>query len=664
MRSTWMAGDFGVIARNISGDAEAFIARLAIPAGSRVLDVACGTGNTAIPLARSGCIVTGVDIAPNLLVQARERAAAEGLSAPSTRATPSSFPTPTPASTPSPPCSAPCSPRAPNSSPPRLARVLKPGGLLAMANWNPASFSGQMFKVGSKHAPPPPGIAPPVLWGDDATVRQRLAAGFTNIQTELIPIDFDLPMDPAGAVAFFRQYFGPTQVAFSRLDAPGQAALAADLDRPLVRRQRRPRPHHPHPHPQRVPASHRHPQIDPTIFLSETSLPSRTLRQSLSLPTIVLMPTEPIRTAVLGYGLAGRVFHCPFVHAVPGLELSAIVVGNPERAAAAAAAYPSARIVATTAAEAFADPAIDLIVVGTPNDTHVELATAALKAGKHVVVDKPLAGSSADARALITLASAQKKLLAPFHNRRHDGDFLTVRKLLADGTLGRVVQVLSHYDRFRPLQRPNTWKESGAGNGLLFDLGPHLVDQAVALFGSPTHITASVRRDRDKTDIEDAVDIAFDFTVNWPRPALRVPRHHARRRSQPRASASTAPTAATPRPASTRRRPRCSAARARPRSARRSPGSPSPNPPGAPSPSPPSARNPSSSSAPSTPPSPATTASFTPTSATLSSASRRSPSPQRTPSAPSASSNSPSNPAPKPALCPSTSPDTTFRLSS
>ena len=225
------------------------------------------------------------------------------------------------------------------------------------------------------------------------------------------------------------------------------------------------------------------------------------------------MPTEPIRTAVLGYGLAGRVFHCPFVHAVPGLELSAIVVGNPDRAAAAAAAYPSARIVAT-AAEAFADPAIDLIVVGTPNDTHVELATAALKAGKHVVVDKPLAGSSADARSLITLASAQKKLLAPFHNRRHDGDFLTVRKLLADGTLGRVVQVLSHYDRFRPLQRPNTWKESGAGNGLLFDLGPHLVDQAVALFGSPTHITASVRRDRDKTDIEDAVDIAFDFTVN------------------------------------------------------------------------------------------------------------------------------------------------------
>ena len=220
----------------------------------------------------------------------------------------------------------------------------------------------------------------------------------------------------------------------------------------------------------------------------------------------------PIRTAVLGYGLAGKVFHCPFVHAVPGLELTAIVVGNPERAAAAAAAYPQARIV-PTAAEAFADPAIDLIVVGTPNDTHVELATAALQAGKHVVVDKPLAPSSAAARTLIELAAAQQKVLAPFHNRRYDGDFLTVRKLVTDGTLGRVVKVISHYDRFRPLQRPNTWKESGAGNGLLFDLGPHLVDQAIALLGSPTHITASVRHDRDQTDIEDAFDIAFDYTL-------------------------------------------------------------------------------------------------------------------------------------------------------
>ena len=110
-----------------------------------------------------------------------------------------------------------------------LARVLKPGGTLAMANWNPASFTGAMFKRGSRHVPPPPGVPPPVLWGDGPTVRQRLAASFANIRTELIPVDFDLPMAPAGVVDFFRKYFGPTQVAFSRLDETGQAAFAADL---------------------------------------------------------------------------------------------------------------------------------------------------------------------------------------------------------------------------------------------------------------------------------------------------------------------------------------------------------------------------------------------------------------------------------------------------
>jgi SAM-dependent methyltransferase len=111
-----------------------------------------------------------------------------------------------------------------------MARVLRPGGLLAMANWNPASFSGQMFRVGGKHVPPPAGIAPPVLWGDEAAVRERLEPHFSEIRTELIPIDFDMPTNAAGAVAFFRKYFGPTQMAFSRLDEEGQAALASDLE--------------------------------------------------------------------------------------------------------------------------------------------------------------------------------------------------------------------------------------------------------------------------------------------------------------------------------------------------------------------------------------------------------------------------------------------------
>ncbi len=230
MRSTWMAGDFGVVAKTISAGAEDFVGRLPISPGSHVLDVACGTGNSAIPLARLGCIVTGVDIAPNLLVQARERAAAEGLTATFDEGDAEQLPYPD--------ASfdavvtmfgAMFAPR-PELVASELARVLKPGGLLAMANWNPASFSGQMFKVGGKHVPPPSGIAPPVLWGDDATVRQRLAPHFSQIETQLTPIDFDMPTNPAGAVAFFRKYFGPTQVAFSRLDEPGQAALATDLE--------------------------------------------------------------------------------------------------------------------------------------------------------------------------------------------------------------------------------------------------------------------------------------------------------------------------------------------------------------------------------------------------------------------------------------------------
>ena len=230
MRNTWMAGDFGVVAKTISAGAEAFIQRLAIPAGKRVLDIATGTGNLAIPLARSGCFVTGVDIAPNLLAQARERATAEGLTAQfdegdaealpyadaSFDAVVTMF-------------GAMFAPR-PELVAKEMARVLKPGGLLAMANWDPAGFVGQMFKVGSKHVPPPPGVKPPVLWGDDATVRERLSGGFKDVRTEIVPILFDMPFDAAGCVNFFRTYFGPTKTGFSKLDEAGQRALAADLE--------------------------------------------------------------------------------------------------------------------------------------------------------------------------------------------------------------------------------------------------------------------------------------------------------------------------------------------------------------------------------------------------------------------------------------------------
>lgn len=229
MRSTWMAGDFGVIARTIADGAQAFAKRLHLPPGARVLDVATGTGNVALPLAAAGCTVTGVDIAPNLLEQARERAAAAGLSIQFDEGDAEALPYPD--------ASfdvvvtmfgAMFAPR-PALVAAELARVLRPGGVLAMANWNPESFSGAMFRTGGKHAPSPPGVPPPVLWGDPDTVRDRLNAGFAGIQTELVPIDFNLPMPPTGAVDLFRTYFGPTKMAFARLDEGGQAALASDL---------------------------------------------------------------------------------------------------------------------------------------------------------------------------------------------------------------------------------------------------------------------------------------------------------------------------------------------------------------------------------------------------------------------------------------------------
>ena len=225
-----MAGDFGVIAKTISGGAERFVDALEITPGMRVLDVATGTGNLAIPIARKGAVVTGVDIATNLLVQARERAKTEGLEvrfdegdAEALPYADGSFDMVVTM------FGAMFAPR-PVMVAEELGRVLRQGGKLAMANWNAAGFSGQMFKVGSKHAPGPPGIPPPVQWGDEAIVRQRLGPYFVNIKTEIVPVKFDLPMPPAKVVEFFRQYFGPTQMAFKRLDEPGQKAMASDLE--------------------------------------------------------------------------------------------------------------------------------------------------------------------------------------------------------------------------------------------------------------------------------------------------------------------------------------------------------------------------------------------------------------------------------------------------
>ena len=230
MRATWMAGDFGMVAKTIAAPADGFVSQLPVTSGIRALDVATGTGNVALPLARRGAVVTGLDLVPDLLRQARERAAAEGLQiqfdegdAEAMPYADASFDLVTTM------FGAMFAPR-PALVAAELARVLKAGGTLAMGNWNPASFTGKMFRVGAKHVPPPPGIAPPVLWGDPATVTERLFPYFTHIETAIQPIEFHFSDSPAAAVAFFREYFGPTKMAFSRLDAAGQAALQADLE--------------------------------------------------------------------------------------------------------------------------------------------------------------------------------------------------------------------------------------------------------------------------------------------------------------------------------------------------------------------------------------------------------------------------------------------------
>ncbi|ADW68411.1 oxidoreductase [Granulicella tundricola] len=226
-----------------------------------------------------------------------------------------------------------------------------------------------------------------------------------------------------------------------------------------------------------------------------------------------------IGVGVIGFGLATKVFHAPFVSAVPGLKLKAIVQRSGDEAAQA---YPEVKIVRSVE-ELLADPAIALVVVATPNETHFPLAKQALEAGKHVVIDKPFAATSEQARELIELAQEMGLVLAPFHNRRWDADFLTVKKVMADGSLGRLVTFESHYDRYRPTLRENTWKEAAnPANGLLMDLGPHLVDQVLSVFGQPETITASVRTDRDAKGIEDAFDIALGYKglIAWCRSSM------------------------------------------------------------------------------------------------------------------------------------------------
>ncbi len=227
-----------------------------------------------------------------------------------------------------------------------------------------------------------------------------------------------------------------------------------------------------------------------------------------------VMPTPPrrrLRVGLLGYGLAGRVFHAPLIMACPELALAAVVTRSPERRAALHAACPEA-VALDTPDELWARASdLDLVVVATPNRSHVPLAHAALRAGLPVVVDKPLAPSAAEARALIAEARARGRLLTVFQNRRWDGDFLTVRRLLAEGALGSVRRFESRFERWNPVPRPG-WREQGdpaEAGGLLYDLGAHLVDQALQLFGPVHTVYAELDRRRPGAAVDDDVFVAL-----------------------------------------------------------------------------------------------------------------------------------------------------------
>jgi SAM-dependent methyltransferase len=230
MRSTWMAGDFGQIARYMERESEEFVERLGIMPGMNVLDVACGTGNVALPAARKGAQVVGIDIAPNLLEQARQRAAAASLQATFEEGDAERLPYPDghfdlvvsmfgAMFSPSPDLVA-----------SELVRVCRRGGKIAMANWTPDGASGEMLRLRNRYVPPPAGIPAPLLWGDEGVVRDRLGARGVHVEAVRRTFNYELPFPPREAVQLFREHFGPTKTTFAMLDAASQTAYAEDLE--------------------------------------------------------------------------------------------------------------------------------------------------------------------------------------------------------------------------------------------------------------------------------------------------------------------------------------------------------------------------------------------------------------------------------------------------
>ena len=221
-----------------------------------------------------------------------------------------------------------------------------------------------------------------------------------------------------------------------------------------------------------------------------------------------------LRVGLIGFGLAGAAFHAPLIDAVPGLRLSSIVTSNTERARQARERFPEARVLPDADALFAAAADHDLVVVASPNRFHVAHGVAALEAGLHLVVDKPVAASAADALRLATVAAERRLVAAAFHNRRWDGDALTVRRLLSEQALGELYRFESRFERWRPAVDATRWRERPApedAGGVLFDLGSHLIDQALWLLGSPARVYGEVAVRRAGAQVDDDVFVALGY---------------------------------------------------------------------------------------------------------------------------------------------------------
>jgi scyllo-inositol 2-dehydrogenase (NADP+) len=225
-----------------------------------------------------------------------------------------------------------------------------------------------------------------------------------------------------------------------------------------------------------------------------------------------------VRVGVIGFGLAGQAFHAQVIRGVPGMELACILERSGSKARER---YPDVRVVRSLD-ELLADGSIQLCVVATPNDSHFELAKRCLLAGRDVVVDKPFTPTLAESEELVRLAQERGRLITVYHDRRWDGAFRTVKKIVQEGSLGRVAEYEARFDRFRPDPKPNAWRERKGqpGAGVLFDLGPHLLDQALVLFGEPRTITASAICQRETSEVDDAFDVCMEYP--WLRAMLRA----------------------------------------------------------------------------------------------------------------------------------------------